>query len=97
MKMGTILKAVRERAGMSQEDLAFQMNRTQACISKMENDRKIPDAKTFLEWFHQTNSQEVAVAFFCGVDSLAIMQQIMTMLSMFSNVFLKLGGLLWTI
>jgi len=77
MKLGSILRACRERAGLSQEELAFRMKREQACISRYENDRKVPDALTFLEWFKQTNTQEVAVAFMCGVDGITIMQQLL--------------------
>ena len=89
LKIGTVLKACRERAGYSQEELAHLMNRTQACISKYENDRKIPDAQTFMDWFRLTNTQEVAVAFFFGVDGLTAMQQILSMLPMFINFFSK--------
>lgn len=76
-KVGTLLKACRERADFSQEELAYRMNRTQACISKYENDHKIPDVNTFMEWCRQTNTPEVAIAFLYGVDGLMILQQLL--------------------
>lgn len=83
MKIGAILQACRERAGLSQEELAFRMNRSQSCISKFENSVKIPDAITFMEWFKQTNTQEVAVAFLMGMDGLTILQTLLPMVGGF--------------
>lgn len=80
MKIGVVLKACRERANLSQEELAHVMNRTQACISKYENDKKVPDAVTFIEWFRQTNAQEVAIAFLYGMDGISIIQQLLPMI-----------------
>lgn len=85
VKLGTLMKACRERAKLSQEELAYQMNRTQACISKYENDHKVPDANTFAEWFRQTNSPEVAIAFLYGVDGLTILQQLLPIVGMIAT------------
>lgn len=87
MKLGGILRAAREKANYSQEEFAFLMNMSQSCISKIENDRKVPDALTFLEWFKQTNVQDLTIASFFAADSIAIIQQIMTTLPMFANFF----------
>lgn len=75
-KIGAVLKAVRVRAGYSQEEFSHLTNRSQACISKFENDRKVPDIYTFKDWLQLTNSQDVAIAFFCGVDAATILQQL---------------------
>lgn len=77
VKLGTLMKACRERANLSQEELAHRMNRTQACISKFEHDHKVPDANTFAEWFRLTNSPEVAIAFLYGMDGLTILHQLL--------------------
>ena len=74
------MQACRERAGLSQEDMAERLHRSQSCISKYEKDRKIPDMQTFLSWVEATGSKEVAVAFLCGMDGLGIMQNMMTIL-----------------
>ncbi len=71
------MQACRERAGLTQEQMAEKLHRTQACISKYENDHKVPDMPTMLKWVEATGAKEVVVAFLCGMDGLSIMQQIM--------------------
>nr|WP_083858790.1 helix-turn-helix transcriptional regulator [Paenibacillus sp. OSY-SE] len=78
LKFGAIMQACRERAGLSQEEMAERLHRTQSCISKYENDHKVPDMPTMLRWVEVTGAKEVFVAFFCGMDGLSIMQNIMT-------------------
>ncbi|MGD6845264.1 helix-turn-helix domain-containing protein [Bacillus infantis] len=77
MKFGAVLQACRERAGLSQEELAHQLNRTQSCVSKYEKDRKIPDMHTFLQWIQATNTPEIAVAFLYGMDGINLIQQLL--------------------
>ncbi|WP_236338539.1 helix-turn-helix domain-containing protein [Paenibacillus plantiphilus] len=77
MKFGAILQACRERAGLSQEQLAEKLNRSRSCISKIEGDKKTLDAETLIKWTDLTNAREVAVSFFCGMDGLSIMQHVM--------------------
>ncbi|BFH10669.1 helix-turn-helix domain-containing protein [Paenibacillus melissococcoides] len=80
MKFGAIMQACRERAGLSQEEMAARLNRTQSCISKLENDKKIPDMPTMLRWVEVTGAKEVLVAFFCGMDGMSIMQNVMSLI-----------------
>jgi len=75
MKVGALLRACRERAGLSQEELAHRLNRSQSCISRMEKDRMLPDIATFVQWLNVTNAQEVAVAFLYGMDGITILQK----------------------
>lgn len=79
MKFGAIMQACRERAGLTQEQMAEKMHRTQACISKYENDHKIPDMPTMMKWVDATGAREVLVAFIYGMDGLSIMQNMMTL------------------
>ncbi|MED3549992.1 helix-turn-helix transcriptional regulator [Cytobacillus praedii] len=80
MKFGSILQACRERAGLSQEELAEKLNRTQSCISKFEKDKRIPDMTTFMQWIQTTQTQEVAVAFLYGMDGINLLQQMMPLI-----------------
>lgn len=80
LKFGAILQACRERAGLSQEELAEKLHRSQSCISKFEKDKKTLDVHTLMQWVDATAAKEVMVAFVCGVDGLGIMQSIMQML-----------------
>jgi transcriptional regulator with XRE-family HTH domain len=85
LKFGSILKACRERAGFSQEEMAFRMNVTQSAISKYEKDKRSMDIQTFKRWFQETSTQEVAVAFLYGMDGVSILQQLTTLLPMFAG------------
>lgn len=76
MKFGAIMQACRERAGLSQEQLADKLHRTQACVSKFENDHKIPDMSTLVKWAEITGAREVIVAFLYGMDGLSILQNL---------------------
>jgi len=80
--IGAILRAVRVRAGLSQEELADRLNYSQSDISKFETGAKEPTASIFLRWLRETNAHEVAVAYFCGLDGLTIMQTILSMTGM---------------
>jgi transcriptional regulator with XRE-family HTH domain len=77
LEFGGILKAARQKAGLSQEELAFRLNMNQSDVSKFENDRKVPDIHTFMKWVQQTSTQEVFVAFLYGIDGLSILQNLM--------------------
>lgn len=77
MKYGGILKACRERAGLNQEELAFQLHMSQSDVSKYENNIKEPTISTFRHWMNQTQTHEVMIAFLCGVDGLGAMQQVL--------------------
>lgn len=77
MDYGQILKACRERMGFSQLDMAFKLNRSQSCISKIETGRKTVDMPTFMQWIQLTNSPEVAVAMLYGLDGITIINQLL--------------------
>jgi len=76
VKMGAILTAMRNRKGWSQEELALKLNRSRSSVAKLEKDKQTLDAPTLVQWAKETSSQEVLVAYFCGMDGLSIMQQI---------------------
>ncbi|MED0670562.1 helix-turn-helix transcriptional regulator [Aneurinibacillus aneurinilyticus] len=80
MKFGAILQACRERAGLTQEQMAELINRSRSCISKLENDRKTLDAQTLIEWGKVTQANEVVVAFLYGMDGLGMIQNVMSLL-----------------
>ncbi|GED69417.1 hypothetical protein BRE01_31190 [Brevibacillus reuszeri] len=83
MKFGAIIQACRERAGLSQEQMAEKLNRSRSCISKYENDKKTLDAETLMRWVEATGAKDVAVAFFCGMDGLSIMQNVIGLMFTF--------------
>lgn len=83
MRFGGILKAARQRAGFSQEELAHRLNINQSDVSKFENDRKVPDVLTFIQWIQQTSAQEVMVAFLYGMDGMSMIQNLLPMIGGF--------------
>ena len=92
MRVGAILKACRTRAGLSQEELAYQLHINQSDVSKYENDTKEPSISMFRQWATQTQTQEVLIAFILGIDGIGMMQQVMEMISTLTVGFV--GGIL---
>lgn len=92
MKYGGVLRACRERSGLNQEELAFNLNISQSDVSKFENNVKEPTISLLQAWINNTQSSEVLVAFLCGVDGLGIMQNILEMSSGIIGTIL-LGGI----
>ena len=76
MKFGAIMRACREKAGLTQEQLAEKLNRTQACVSKYEKDHKIPDMHTMMNWAEVTGAREVIVTFLYGMDGIGMIQRL---------------------
>ena len=74
MKYGGILRACREKKGLTQEELAFELNINQSDVSKYESGSKEPTLSIVQSWVSNTQTQEVMVAFLCGVDGLNILQ-----------------------
>jgi len=83
LRFGGILKAARQRAGLSQEELAHRLNINQSDVSKFENDKKVPDVLTFIQWIQQTSAQEVMVAFLYGMDGMSMIQNLLPMIGGF--------------
>ncbi|KAA0941586.1 helix-turn-helix transcriptional regulator [Sporosarcina sp. ANT_H38] len=75
---GSILKACRERKGLSQAELAFQLFINQSDVSKLENGSKEPSMSIFQKWSTATQSPDVLVAFIAGMDGLTILSNILS-------------------
>ncbi|WP_255452482.1 Helix-turn-helix transcriptional regulator [Sporosarcina sp. ANT_H38] len=78
MNYGSILKACRERKGLSQAELAFQLFINQSDVSKLENGSKEPSMSIFQKWSTATQSPDVLVAFIAGMDGLTILSNILS-------------------
>ena len=89
MKYGSILKACRERAGFNQAELAHQLHVNQSDISKYETDAKEPSMSMFQDWTMATQTQEVLVAFICGVEGLTILTNLLTTVGSFVTGFIN--------
>lgn len=62
MNLGAILRAARERVGLSQEDLALLLDRSHSCISKFERNIKEITWSEAIKWGNVTNSQDLILA-----------------------------------
>lgn len=80
MNMGVVLQKCREKAGFSQERLAELLNRSRSCISKIENGHKVLDAQTLVQWTEVTGTREVVVSFLYGMDSVSIIQNVLSIM-----------------
>ena len=79
MKYGAILRACRDRIGMTQEQMALRLHTSRSAVSKLENDEQELNVRTLTEWVEITGAREVMVAFICGMDGLSIMQGLLQM------------------
>ena len=81
---------------MSQEQLALELHISRSNISRLETDNLELKASDLVRWCNVTQSQEVLIAFLCGVDGLSTMQQIMDLISSTPLVgtIIKWGGTL---
>lgn len=77
MKLGSILKACRERKGYTQAEMADLLDYSQGSISQIEKDRKSPDIHILLQWAEITNSREVIVAYIYGLDGVSLIKNIL--------------------
>ncbi len=77
MQFGPILKALRVKAGMTQEEVAERLNRSRSCVSKFESERKTIDMPTFMQWIQITDGQLAAAAMMYGIDALSIINQVL--------------------
>ncbi|MGY3717023.1 helix-turn-helix domain-containing protein [Sutcliffiella cohnii] len=74
MTFGKILRQVRIKAGLSQEELAEKIYLSRSAVSRLENDKlelKLADA---IRWFNATRAPEAVAAMLCGVDVNALAQ-----------------------
>ncbi|KIL23768.1 hypothetical protein B4127_2701 [Bacillus pumilus] len=83
--MGVVLRKARVQAGISQERLAEMLSRSRSCISKIENDMKVLDVPTYVRWMEATNAKEAMIATLCGIDPLAVTQQITAIMALFGG------------
>lgn len=80
-----VLRKARLQAGISQERLAEILSRSRSCISKIENDQKVLDVPTYVRWMEATNAKEAMIATLCGIDPLAVTQQITAIMALFGG------------
>lgn len=86
MSYGAILKALRVKANLTQQELADKLHRSRSCISKFEKETKTIDMPTFMQWIQITDGQVAAAAMMFGMDALSIINQLLPFIG---------GGFIW--
>ena len=74
MSFGAILRAVRRKAGLSQEEMAEKMYVSRSTISRLENDRLKLTVEDAIRWGQITQAPEAIAAMLCGLDVSQVMQ-----------------------
>lgn len=82
---GGDLRAFRERAGLTQQQLADKIFKSRTAISKMENDEQEITLSTFKDWVLATNSEMQAAIILFGADIFAQATQVLSLVPAFIN------------
>lgn len=80
IQFGQLLRDMRKKAGMSQEDIALDLHMSISNISRLETGKYELKAVDLLKWANITNSQEVLAAMVLGID-VAVLQQALEMVT----------------
>lgn len=76
MEFGQLLKKTRKMAGLTQQDLAVELNMSRTNVSKLERNKLELKAADLFEWLKVTQAQELAAFLLCGVDIGTVAQNI---------------------
>lgn len=77
--LGLLLRKCREKAGLTQMQLAMKMHWSQSCVSNAEKGKRIPDIFKLMEWARITQAQEALAMFVAGIDVPTIIQMVLQM------------------
>lgn len=58
LELSTLLRVLREDAGITQTELSVRINRDRTWVSKVENGQKVPDTEETLAWVIATKGGE---------------------------------------
>lgn len=87
-------RMMRERKGMSQQELADEMHLSRSNISRIESGKiKLAIAEA-VKWARTTDSQDMLVALVCGTDLPGAMQMLSDLSSTAGIILLTLGGII---
>lgn len=80
IQFGQLLRDMRKKAGMSQEDIALELHMSISNISRLETNKYELKAADLIRWANITNSQELLAAMILGVD-VGVLQQALEMVT----------------
>lgn len=93
LELSTLLRVLREDAGITQTELSVRINRDRTWISKVEHGREIPDTEETLAWVMATKGgekflRELSKALGVpniGIDTLVQARSVIQMAQIFSS------------
>ena len=80
IQFGQLLRDMRKKAGMSQEDIALELHMSISNVSRLETNKYELKAADLIRWANITNSQELLAAMILGVD-VGVLQQALEMVT----------------
>mgnify|MGYP001469314040 CR=1 FL=1 len=69
MQFGTVLRDMRKKAGMSQEDIALELHMSISNVSRLESEKYELKAADLIRWANATQSQETRHRCRCAATS----------------------------
>lgn len=93
MQFGTVLRDMRKKAGMSQEDIALELHMSISNVSRLESEKYELKAADLIRWANATQSQETVAAMILGID-VGVLQQALELISSTATLVgtILLGG-----
>lgn len=68
LEFGMVLRKMRKRADLSQEQLAERLHLSRSNISRLESGKLELKARDLIAWAKETNAQDMMIAFTMNVD-----------------------------
>ncbi len=84
---GSILKKVRLKSGLSQEELAEEIYLSRSAVSRLENNRLKLTVDDAVRWGQATQATEIIAALLCGIDVAVVSELVTTLIGGFINLF----------
>lgn len=91
MEFGSVLRKMRRNAGLSQEDIALQLNMSRSNVAKLETDRIELKAVDLINWCRITNNPDVLMALYAGVE---VVNHLQPLTALITGAITLLGGIL---
>ena len=85
---GSVLRKVRVKSGLSQEDLADKIFLSRSAVSRLENNKLKLTVDDAVRWGQATQAPEVIAALLCGID-IAVVSQLITTITTLIGGFIN--------
>lgn len=94
METGMKFRMMRERRGMTQQELSDELYISRSNISRVESGKLKLAFEDAVLWARKTDSQDMLIALVCGTDIPGALQMLSDLTSTAGTILLTLGGLI---